>query len=220
MATDRELAQALLAKKKQNSAFDTIGAVNNYYNQTKTQSLALPLDFGKSIPPQQRKDAIESFNPTTRSAPNPTYYDPTANQVVPVNPNHKGFWQGVSDTMTKAYNLTSHIGAFATTMTQTNLTTLPGKDRISMKERWNKTQDVSVGQAVFSAAAQIPGAITSLTAPDVMNKHFLAGAKGFDILDPAQRKEAFTDQAYGRIGSWTTDFIARWTIDPTVIAGK
>ena len=222
MATDRELAQALAAKKQQNSGFDAIGAFNEYYNQKQPKSLAVPLDFGKSIPTLQRAEVVKSFNPTTRTLSNPSYYDPTVGQVVPTNPNHKGFWQGVSEALTKGYNLASHTVAAATTMTQANLTTLGG-DKLSLKDRWNKTQDISAGQAVFSAAAQVAGAIPSLTAPDVMKEHFLAGSKGFDILDPAQRKEAFDaqeGQIFGRIGSWTADFVARFVIDPTIVGGK
>ena len=222
MPTDRELAQALAAKKQQNSGFDTIGAFNSYYNQNQTRSLAIPLDFGKAIPAQQRADVINSFNPTTRSVPNPTYYDPTIGQVVPSNPNHKGFWQGVSEVLTKGFNLASHVVAAGITGTQANLTTLGG-DKLTLSERWKKTQDISAGQAAFSAAAQVGGVIPSLLAPDVMKEHFLAGSKGFDILDPVQRKEAFDakeGQMFGRIGSWTADVIARFVIDPTIIGGK
>lgn len=219
MATDRELAQALATKKQQDSNFDAIGAFHKYYGQKESKSLSIPLDFGKAIPKAQVASVIKDFNPTTRSRINPNYYDPTVGQVVPVNPNHTGFWQTVGEKLTQAYNAASHTVAAGVTMSQANLTNFGG-DKLTLKERWNQTQDISAGQAVFSAAAQTAGFIPSLTAPDVMKEHFLAGSKGFDILDPAQREEAFSEQNFGRVGSWTADFIARFTIDPTIIGGK
>ena len=58
MATDRELAQTLASKKRLNSGFDTVGAFNEYFNEKKTKSLSIPIDFGKAIPASQRADVI------------------------------------------------------------------------------------------------------------------------------------------------------------------
>ena len=240
MATDRELAQALYAKKKKDSAFDAMGAFNEYYNQKQTASIAIPLDFGKAIPAEKRAEVIKSFNPTTRSLSNPNYYDPTLNVTQPANPDKKGFWQNVGEGLTRTYNFASHVVAFG--VVQKNKHGLDAFNPEKVKETWNKTREVSAGQATFGNMAETAGnlvgnvidpvttvfnntvgKITDTKVPKfdtALENHFLSASSNFDILDTEERKKAFEDQTFGKVGSWSADVVARFTLDPTVFVGK
>lgn len=239
MTTDRELAQALYAKKQQDSAFDAIGAFNEYYNQKQPQSMSIPLELAKAIPAEKRASFIKAFNPTTRSFANPNYYHPVLNITQPVQ-KEGGFWQNVGEGLTRAYNFASHVTAFG--IVQKNVHGLDAFNPGKVKENWIKTRPVSAGQAAFTDLAETGGNLVGNVADPVittfnntvgkitdtkvpkfdtaLENHFLAASSNFNILDQQERQKAFTEQRFGWAGSWTADVVARFTLDPTVFAGK
>jgi hypothetical protein len=222
--SDRENAQKVYSDKMKSanpSAFDTIGAFNNYYNaDKKPQSLALPLDMGKSVPAITRADAIKSYN--------------AKNPVAPKAPDQPGFWGKIFAGMELAYNFSAQAVAFGLTSQEKNNPIYNnGFSLDGVKKAWDASRNISPGQAfmtqvgkpvnmfndAFSDVASFAsgGAINT---DKFVQDHILFAANDFDIFDKNQRKEAFGDQATGRISSWTTDVVARFVIDPTIVVGK
>lgn len=240
MTTDRELAQTLAAAKQKNSAFDAIGAFNKYYNKAGNASLVLPLDFGKAVPVEARGQMIGVFNPTTRSFVKPLFYNPILNQEEPVDPNKPGFWQNVSTVLEKSYNFASQAVAFGLQANDKNspLWSSGTFDPTKLRETWDKAHEISAGQAAFTEVAQKVGGAIS-TPVDMINSlakkvtgqketavdrlatsHFLAATTDFNIWDQQQRQKAFSEQTFGKVGSWMSDAVARFYIDPTIVGGK
>lgn len=239
MTTDRELAQTLGEKKKKNSAFDAMGAFNDFHNQNKTDSVVMPLDFGKAIPTNARAGFIKAFNPTTRSFKNPTYYDPTDDVIKPTS-DKAGFWHSVGSKMETAYNFTSRLVSFGLTYEQQDnpLWNLAKGNTEEIKKVWNASKDISPGQAAMGvvgeltsplvgaataiedANARIMGGESGNRVQEFIDNHALTASHNFDILNEQDRKKAFEVQNFGKVGSWMGDFVSRFTIDPTIFAGK
>lgn len=223
--SDREIAQKVLADRNKvtnPSAFDTIGAFNKYYNaDKKPQSLALPLDMGRSVPPKTRAEAIASYN--------------AKNPIAPKAPDQPGFWGKVFAGMEKAYNFSSQAVVFGLTLDEkTNPIWNGGFDVDGVKKAWDASRQISPGQAVMREFGQAVDPVEGLFSGIVktvsggklgktdkfMQDHVLFAANDFDIFNKKQREEAFGEQNVGRIGSWTTDVVARFVLDPTIFAGK
>jgi len=242
VTTDRELAQSLYQKKKKDSAFDTIGAMNKFYNQKQISSLALPLDFGKSIPQDLRADFIKKISANKGFVPNVNYYDPTKDEVVP-NEKEAGFWQGVATNLEKTYNFASRLVSFGIVAAQpeNSVWNLVTGNTDAIKKVWNESKNISPGQAAMNAFGNVLSPVVSaLTAVEEANAKLMGGKSGgnvqkfiddhalvaslnFDILDENQRLKAMGPdggQNFGKIGSWMGDFVARFTIDPLILAGK
>jgi len=206
-------------KIKSGSAFDTIGAFNNYYNgDKKPQSLALPLDLGKSIPEREREAFAKAFKEQkAKEATEP------------------GFWGKIFAGMETAYNFSAQAVSFGLTLSEQNNPIFnSGFNLDGVKKAWDASRNISPGQAVINQTLGKPinmfndafSDVASFTTGGAINTdkfvqdHILFAANDFDIFDKKQRKEAFGDQATGRISSWTTDVVARFVIDPTIFIGK
>jgi hypothetical protein len=224
--SEREAAQAAYAQQKKSknpSAFDTIGAFNQYYNADKRpQSLALPLDMGKSVPPKTRAEAIASYNKQNAT-------------IQPVKPAGQGFWGKTFAAMETGYNFATQAVSFGLTLDEkTNPIWNGGFNLDGVKKAWDASHDISAGQSSMSVVGQtvnpfvnaFSGIVKTVSggklsgADKFMQDHMLFAANNFDIFNKNQRKEAFGNQAVGRVGSWTTDVVARFVIDPTIVGGK
>lgn len=224
--SEREAAQEAYAQQKKSknpSAFDTIGAFNQYYNaDKKPQSLALPLDMGKSVPPKTRAEAIASYNKQNAT-------------IQPVKPAGQGFWGKTFAAMETGYNFATQAVSFGLTLDEkTNPIWNGGFNLDGVKKAWDASHDISAGQSSMSVVGQtvnpfvntFSGIVKTVSggklsgADKFMQDHMLFAANNFDIFNKNQRKEAFGNQAVGRVGSWTTDVVARFVIDPTIVAGK
>ena len=223
--SDREAAQKAYSDKLKSgnpSAFDAIGAFNQYYNaDKKPQSLALPLDMGKSVPPKTRAEAIASYN--------------AKNPIAPKAPGEPGFWGKIFAGMETAYNFSAQAVTFGLTATDSKSPIFnSGFSLDGVKKAWDSSRQISPGQAIVSEVFGKPISMFNDAFSDVasfatggavntdkfVQDHILFAANDFDIFNKNQRKEAFGDQAAGRISSWTTDVVARFVIDPTIFAGK
>lgn len=223
--SDREAAQKAYSDKLKAanpSAFDAIGAFNQYYNaDKKPQSLALPLDMGKSVPPKTRAEAIASYN--------------AKNPVAPKAPDQPGFFGKIFAGMETAYNFSAQAVTFGLTATDSkNPIWNSGFNLDGVKKAWDSSRQISPGQAVVSEVFGKPinmfndafSDVASFTTGGAINTdrfvqdHILFAANDFDIFDKNQRKKAFGDQAAGRVSSWATDVVARFVIDPTIFVGK
>ena len=224
--SDRENAQKVYQERQKSSypsAFDTIGAFNKYHNADKSpSSLALPLDMGRSVPITSRADAIASYN-----AKNPPRVKAEG---------EPGFFGKVFSAMETGYNFATQAISFGLTLPEKgNPIWNGGFDLDGVKKAWDESHNISAGQSVmtqfvgkpldqfentFSGIAKIVSGGKLSGADKFMQDHILFAANDFDIFNKQQRKEAFGEQQVGRIGSWTTDVVARFVVDPTIFAGK
>lgn len=220
--SDREIAQRVYSEKvksKNPSAFDTMGAFNKAYNDArKPTSLAAPADFGKAVPPKDRASAQEMF-----------YRQEKVKAA-----GGAGFWGNLFAGMEKAYNLASQAVSFGLLLGQENNPLFEGKgvNPGKIRESWEKARTVSPGRALVRTFVGEPinlveDAINAATlgksrnsAEKFIKDHLLFAANDFDIYDKNQAEQAFREQTYGRFSSWGTDVVARFVIDPTIIAGK
>lgn len=204
---------------KTGSAFDTIGAFNSYYNgDKKPQSLALPLDMGKSIPAREREAFVKAFKEKkAKEATEP------------------GFWGKIFAGMEKAYNFASQTISFGLTVDEkTNPIWQGGFNTNGVKEAWDASRNISPGQAVMrefgNAVNPFDNAFNGIVktvsggklsgSDKFIQDHILFAANDFDIFNKKQRQEAYGEQVVGRVGSWSTDVVARFVIDPFIFAGK
>lgn len=223
--SERELAQKVYAqqqKSKNPSAFDTIGAFNKYYNADKKPgSLALPLDMGKSIPPRTREEAIASYNSKIAATP--------------ARPGEPGFWGKAFTKMEQGYNFATQALSFGLTLTEKGNPLWNGNlDFNRVKESWNASHDISAGRAIvrqlgkpvdafenaFSGIVKTVSGGKLSGADKFMQDHILFAANNFDIFNKQQSEKAFREQVVGRVGSFATDVVARFVIDPTIVGGK
>ena len=220
--SDREIAQRVYSDKlkaKNPSAFDTMGEFNKYYNADlrRPNSIAAPNDFGRALPVTDRASAQDMFY----------------GQEQVKKAEGAGFWGNLFNYMEKAYNFAAQAVTFGLQISDPNnplyKDKVPNINRI--RESWDKSREISVGRAVQRAVgAQIntlEDALNAVTlgrsrnrAEKFIKDHILFAANDFDIYDKSQAEKAFREQTYGRFSSWATDVVARFVIDPTIIAGK
>jgi len=207
------------------SPFDAIGEFNaRYNNPAKPQSMALPLDYGKSVPLSQRVAGITpsaSTTATVTSVPKPGEVE------------QPGFFKRAFAFMEKTYNLASQAIAFGLLSTDKKSPLLQGGfDPAQIRETWDKSRDISVGRSVIRTVFDkaLPGTklaevLTKVPgvgdkADDFIQDHALFLANDFDIFNKKQAEEAFREQPVGRFSSFTTDVVARFVVDPFIVAGK
>jgi hypothetical protein len=221
--SDREIAQRIYSEKlkaKNPSAFDTMGAFNKSYNDArKPTSLAAPADFGKAVPPKNRADAQDMFY---------------RQQQVAKTEGQPGFWGRLFAGMEKAYNLSSQAVSFGLLLGEESNPLFEGKavNPSKIRESWDKARTVSPGRAfvrtfIGQPVNLVEDAINAATLGNSRNNaekfikdHLLFAANDFDIYDKNQAEKAFREQTYGRFSSWGTDVVARFVLDPTLVAGK
>lgn len=224
--SEREAAYRAYAerqKSKNPSAFDTMGAFNKYYNDAQNaSSLAIPLDFGKAIPAKERAALLEQFDATTRTAKKTAI--PTSMQPAIAG---SGFWTKLFSGMERAYNLSAQAASFALTLSEpTNPLYQDANVLKNLRESWQTARQISPGQAFQTAVTGgVLGAPLSLAeqapvANKFIDQNALFLSSEFNIFDQEQRQKAFREQTLGRWSSFATDIVARFTIDPTIIAGK
>ena len=210
--SEREIAQRIyneMQKKPNPSAFDAMGAFNELYNQGKSGSLAVPFDAGRAIDPTQRQEFA------TALANQQQYRQQQAKAP--------GFWGKIFGAMEKAYNLSSQAVSFALTSgLPTNPLQQGGDFRQQLGEAWKQAGQISPGQALVSTLGRPLGLLGSVNSgvDKFLNDHMAFASSDFNIFDKTQREQAFRTQTFGRFSSLTTDAIARFVIDPTILAGK
>jgi hypothetical protein len=220
--SDREIAQRIYSEKlkaKNPSAFDTMGAFNQAYNDArKPTSLAAPADFGKAVPPKNRAEAQDMFY----------------RQEQVKTAGGAGFWGNLFAGMEKAYNLSAQAVSFGLLLGEEGNPLFDGKtiNPTKIRESWEKARTVSPGRALVRTLVGQPvdlveNALNAATlgksrdnAEKFIKDHLLFAANDFDIYDKNQAEKAFREQTYGRFSSWGTDVVARFVIDPTIAAGK
>jgi len=222
--SDRESAQKAyqdMQKSKNPSAFDTMGAFNNYYAGGNTNvSSSVALDMGKYVPPKNRADAVAQFN----------------NQAKPKVDNGKGFWGRAFEGIEKAYNFTTQAVSFGLTLPEKGNPIW--QDDFSLdkvKSAWDQSRDISAGRSimrtligrplddiedVFSGIAKTVSFGKLSGADKFLQDHVLFAANDFDIFNKKQAEKAFREQNVGRYTSFGTDVVARFVLDPTIVVGK
>ena len=221
--SEREIAQRIYSEKlkaKNPSAFDTMGAFNKAYNDaSRPTSLAAPADFGKALAPKDRAEAQAMFN--------------RQQQVVKAE-GSRGFWGNLFAAMETAYNFSAQAVTFGIQLGDKNNPLYADKsvDPAKIRESWDKARQISPGRAFIRSFLGQPinlveDAISTATLGKSRNKaeqfikdHLLFAANDFNIYEKSQAEKAFREQTYGRFSSWATDVVARFVIDPTIIAGK
>jgi len=221
--SEREIAQRIYAelqKKNNPSAFDAMGAFNQYYNKEKTNSLSVPFDVAKALDPTGRQEFLDAYRRQAQYR---------AEQAKP-----PGFWGKLFQGLETAYNLSAQAVSFGLLLSDENNPLFAGRginpDKI--RESWDKARNVSPGRAFIKTFVGEPinlveDAINAATfgkagdkADKFIQDHLLFAANEFDIYDKQQREKAFREQTVGRFSSFTTDVIARFVIDPTIVVGK
>jgi len=221
--SEREIAQRIYAelqKKNKPSAFDTMGAFNQLYNQGKTNSLSVPMDVAKAIDPTGRIEFVDAYRRQAQYR---------AEQAKP-----PGFWGKLFNGLETAYNLSAQAVSFGLLLGDENNPLFAGRgiDPTKIRESWDKARQISPGRAIVKTMLGEPvnlieDAINAATfgkagdkADKFIQDHVLFAANDFDIYDKEQREKAFREQTVGRWSSFTTDVVARFVIDPTIIVGK
>jgi len=220
---EREITQRIYAelqKSNNPSAFDTMGAFNQLYNQNKVNSLSVPLDVSKALNSTDRREFIDAYN-------NQQKYR-TQEQKEP------GFWGKIFNGLETAYNLSAQAVSFGLLLSDEGNPLFAGKgiDPSQIRNSWEKARTVSPGRAFIKTFVGEPinlveDAINAATlgksgdkADKFIQDHLLFAANDFNVYDKEQSEKAFREQNIGRFSSFTTDFIARFVIDPTIIVGK
>jgi len=204
--SDREIAQRIYSEKlkaKNPSAFDTMGAFNQAYNDArKPTSLAAPADFGKAVPPKNRAEAQDMFY----------------RQEQVKTAGGAGFWGNLFAGMEKAYNLSAQAVSFGLLLGEEGNPLFDGKtiNPTKIRESWEKARTVSPGRALVRTLVGQPvdlveNALNAATlgksrdnAEKFIKDHLLFAANDFDIYDKNQAEKAFREQTYGRFSSWGT----------------
>ena len=220
--SEREIAQRIyneMQKKPNPSAFDTMGAFNQYYNQGKVNSLSVPFDTGLAVDPQSRQEFVNALRRQEE------YRQQQAKQP--------GFWGKLFNGMEKAYNLSAQAVSFGLLLGEQSNPLFEGKifDPNNIRRSWDMARNISPGRALVKTFVGEPLNLAqdalSLVSKDTGDKadqflkdHLLFAANDFDIYNKQQSEQAFRNQTFGRFSSLATDTIARFVIDPTIIAGK
>ena len=221
--SEREIATRIYAelqKKNNPSAFDAMGAFNQLYNEGKNNSLSVPLDVTKALDPTGRAEFIDAYRRQQAYR---------AEQAKP-----PGFWGKVFQGLETAYNLSAQAVSFGLLLGDENNPLFAGKgiDATKIRDSWEKARQISPGRALVKNVLGAPidiaedalNAITLGKAGDKADKfiqdHLLFAANEFDIYDKQQAEKAFREQTVGRWSSFTTDVVARFVIDPTIVVGK
>ena len=206
------------------SAFDVMGAFNDYYTDPNTpSSLAISTDFGTSIPKAARKDVVQSI---TKPAPAkvPT---PLAEAQKPNN----SFFSKILNGLETAYNLSAQTASFALSLGDKNNPLSKGYTKENLGKSWEAARTFSPGRAFVKTTAgdsinELQSIVNTATLGNAkgtdkfLKEHLLFANNDFNIYDPAQAERAFRTQNVGRFTSWASDVVARFTIDPTIFAGK
>lgn len=221
--SEREIAQRIFAEmqnKPNPSAFDAMGAFNQYYNKGKVNSLSVPLDVSKALDPQNRQEFIDAYRRQQEYRQEQT--------------KEPGFWGKIFNGLEKAYNLSAQAVSFGLLLGEEQNPLFQGRginvDKI--RQSWDAARQVSPGRAFVKNVIGQPinlveDALNAATlgrsrdgAERFIKDHLLFAANDFDIYNKQQAEEAFREQTYGRFSSYTTDVIARFVIDPTIVVGK
>lgn len=211
--------------EKNPTAFDVMGAFNDYYSSPDVPtSMAITTDFGNAIPPKKRKDFINEIAGATK----PTAPLKYADQMKVQN----SFFSNVLAGMEKAYNLSAQAVSFGLLLgEENNPLNQGGMSKQNIGKSWEAARQISPGRAFVRTAIGKPlDALESVVntatlghakgVDKFLNEHMLFANSDFNIYDPAQAERAFRQQNVGRFTSWASDVVARFTIDPTIIAGK
>jgi hypothetical protein len=231
--------------EKNPSAFDVMGAFNDHYNNGPVpSSLAVIADYGKSVPASAHIDAMQYLmqpipTPTpalkpitsvTATALMPTPTGPLTVGGVPPKP-QSSFFTKVLNGMETAYNFSAQAASFALLLDDKNNPLRKGLTPENLTKSWDAARQISAGRAFIAKAVgnplqQLDTGLKDLTGGKVslpkegLKEHLAFAAPDFNIYDPAQADKAFRQQNVGRFTSWGADVVARFTIDPTILAGK
>lgn len=236
-------------KEKKPTAFDVMGAFNDFYSSPEVpESMSIAVDFGRSIPAKAHRTALESIAdpksplnllpPSKLATPTAVAAAPVAggglpSNIAPVTPEapiQNSFFNKVLVNMEKAYNLSAQAVSFGLLLKDKN-NPLYADTNGGLGKSWEAARQISPGRSYVKTAVGKPiDALASLintasvgkddTADEFVKKHLLFASNDFNIYDPEQAERAFREQNVGRFTSWGSDVVARFTIDPTIVAGK
>ena len=138
--SERAIAQSIyneLQKKYSPSAFDTMGAFNQLYNNSnKPNSLAVPMDVAKALDPTGRQEFIDA------------YRRQQAYRAEEAKP--PGFWGKLFIKLEKAYNLAAQGVSFGLLVGEESNPLYEGKglDTNKIRQSWEAARTVSPGRAL------------------------------------------------------------------------
>jgi len=212
------------------SAFDAVGAANSYINAKNmaNPALSIPFDMGTAVGSDQRSGLINSLSTPKKVQVTQAQLQPAAQK--------SGFWGKVFGAMEKAYNFTSQVVSFGLTLPEENNPLYQGGFNFdNVKNSWDAARQISPGRAFVRTFVGTPldeieglfsGVVKTVSGGKLsgtdkfLQDHMLFAANDFNIYNEAQREKAFREQTVGRFSSYGTDVVARFVIDPTIIAGK
>jgi hypothetical protein len=214
---------------KKPTVFDAAGAFNDQHNQDKKpESFALPLDVARGLPKIALKDFITK---------------PLAAQKA-VQQAGGDFLSKVGSGLGKTFNFISQVASYG--YLNTGVYGLKNvdiskelqwknfkswdywkKDFEKVKDDFAKAGDVSPGRAIqtVTVGSWLNSAANTIGLPDGANNKFFEdhikfATNDFDIYSISQREKAFREQNFGKIASWSSDFMFQWFADPTIVVGK
>ena len=218
--------------EKKPTIFDATGAFNDFHNKdNKPTSFALSLDVGRSIP----KVAISDF-----------ITKPLAAQKAVQNVTGD-FFSKIGAGLGKTWNFISQAGSYsilgggtqslpqgwgselAKEFTWKNFKSWDywKQDFAELKTDWDKAGDVSPGRAVQykTVGSWLNSAANTVGIPDGANNKFFQdhikfATNDFNIYSYNDREKAFREQNFGKVASWSSDFMFQWFSDPTILVGK
>ena len=214
---------------KKPTIFDATGAFNDSHNQNKKPtSFALSLDVGRSLPKVALSDFITK---------------PLAAQKA-VQKVGGDFLSKIGAALVPTFNFISQASSFgilagskkaledidiSEEFTWKNFKSLDywKKDLSKLGVFWDKSGDVSPGRAIqtTTVGSWINEAANTVGIPKGANNKFFEdhikfATNDFDVFNKTQAEQAFREQNFGKIASWSSDFMFQWFADPTIVVGK
>lgn len=215
--------------EKKPTVFDATGAFNDQHNKDKKpESFALSLDVARGLPKIALKDFITK---------------PLAAQKA-VQKAGGDFFSKVGSALAPVFNTISQVGSFAylnagvyglknvdisEEFSWKNFKSWDywKKDFEGLKADFEKAGDVSPGRALQTATvgSWLNSAANTIGLPDGANNKFFEdhikfATNDFDVYNKAQAEKAFREQNFGKVASWSSDFMFQWFSDPTILVGK
>lgn len=211
---------------KKPTVFDVTGAFNDQHNKDKKpESFALSLDVARGLPKIAFKDFITKPLAAQKAVQNAT----------------GDFFGKIGSGLVKTVNFISQLGSYTALVAGEAKNLTPEKlqwknfmswDKIEedfprFKRDWDKAGDVSPGRAIqtVTVGSWLNSAANTIGIPDGANNKFFQdhikfATNDFDVYNKTQAEQAFREQNFGKIASWSSDFMFQWFADPTILVGK
>lgn len=212
--------------EKNPTVFDATGAFNDQHNQDKKpESFALSLDVARGLPKIALKDFITKPLAAQKAVQNVT----------------GDFFGKIGAGLGATFNFISQAASYTTLVAGETKKLTPEQfqwknfmswDKIKedfprFKRDWDKSGDVSPGRAIqtVTVGSWLNSAANTIGLPDGANNKFFQdhikfATNDFDIFNKTQAEKAFREQNFGKVASWSSDFMFQWFADPTIVVGK